>query len=233
MTTKNLLTYSVGLIALTVITTLAACGSKNNDHAPVPGNVIAQCLGCQPISGNTFFQTESQDSNGLVRFSLNFSGQTQNNNSNLPYNQYNPYGSVNNNNIYGGSYSYGNQYNNSYENPYVSPINSHNGPVAAQGSMSLAQGMALGYYCQVPAGNYTLGTLSLGQWYSGSISNLRLKAYGPATMILLITTGQVEAKTQAQLGQTWSEVALVGRLFANVVIESVNGYACNSSILVQ
>lgn len=239
MKNRNTLKYTAGLIALGVITTLVACGSKNSDNVPVqPINVNPQCLGCQNLNTTSFFQAESQDTYGMLKFSWSFNGQTMNQGQinpynqqynsqyNQQYNQYNPYGTVNSNNIYGGGYA------NQYSNGVGSPIMSYSGIVAAQGLFSVAQGMSLGY-CQLPAGSYTLGTLSPGQWNMGIVSNLRLQAVGPATIILSLTQGQVAAKTGGQLGQTWSEIAPVGRIFGNVMIESVNGYTCSMSVLVQ
>ena len=252
MKAMNKMKLIAGVISLAVITSLAACGNKGSDSPPVvQGNAFQQCLNCQGITGAVFFQAESQDSYGAIHLNWGFSGQNTNFNqpqinqypnqySNQYANQYpNQYGNQYSNqyNQYNNQYgnSYYNQYNGQAYNPYGTGSNnpiSYSGLVAAQGILTVASGMSLGY-CQLPAGSYNLGTINPGQWNSGIVSNLKLQATGPAVIILNLTQGQVAAKTGSQLGLTWSEIPAVGRIFGNVMIESVNGYACSMSVLVQ
>lgn len=117
-------------------------------------------------------------------------------------------------------------------NPYASPIISYTGPVFSQGQLVVGQTVSAGY-CQMPAGTYNLGTVALGQWSAGIVFNLRLQAYGPAQIIMSVSQAQVAAKTGSQLGSTWSEVPAVGRLFGNLIVESVNGISCQTSVLIQ
>ena len=230
-------------LAFAVLVVVAACGNKNSDSQPVPTTLVnPQCLGCGGITGAAFFHAESQDWYGTVKFNWSFSGQAQlQPQYQQPYQngQYNqqPYGQPYNQQYgqpgigYQGGYNYQQSYNNN--NNVGSPIINYSGPVAAQGIMTILQGMNLGY-CQLPQGTYNLSTVAPGQWNSAIVTGLRLQANGPGgTIILSVPTGQVSAKTGSQLGSTYSEVAPVGRLFANVLIEAVNGYQCGTSILVQ
>lgn len=109
---------------------------------------------------------------------------------------------------------------------------SYNGPVSANGIMAVTQQLNLGN-CVIPAGTYQLGTLAQGQWSAGIVYNLRMQAVGPVSLMLTVTQGQVSAKTGSQLGSTWSEIAPVGRMFANLMFDSVNGNYCSQSVLVQ
>lgn len=236
MKAMNKIKLIAGVLTLAVITSLTACGNKGSDSPPVVQgngfNAFQNCLNCQGINGGVFFQAESQDSYGAIRLNWGFSGQ----NTTFSQPQINQYP-----NQYPNQYNsqYPNQYNNQYNGqasyPYGTGSNnpiSYSGLVAAQGILTVASGMSLGY-CQLPAGSYNLGTINPGQWNSGIVSNLKLQATGPAVIILNLTQGQVAAKTGGQLGQTWSEIPAVGRIFGNVMIESVNGYACSMSVLVQ
>lgn len=117
-------------------------------------------------------------------------------------------------------------------NSYNSPIVSYNGPVSSQGQMQVSQTVTYGY-CQLPAGGYTLSTLSVGQWSGGVVSNLRMQASGAAQIIMTLSQGQVEGKTGSQLGYAWNEISPTGRMFGNLVLESVNGVPCQYSVLIQ
>ena len=117
-------------------------------------------------------------------------------------------------------------------NGAYSPIISYAGPVAVQGSLQVNQMVAQPFGgCFLPAGIYNLQTLQAGQWNQAIVSNLTMTAQGPVIAIVSIPQAQVAAKSQ--VGATWNEVAPVGRLFGNFVVQSVNGVACNISTLLQ
>ena len=121
---------------------------------------------------------------------------------------------------------------NPYNNGAYNPIVSYAGPVAVQGSLKVNQIVAQPFGgCFLPAGIYTLQTLQAGQWNRAIVSQLTMTAQGPVIAIVSIPQAQVAAKSQ--LGATWNEVAPVGRLFGNFVIQSVNGVPCNISTLLQ
>lgn len=212
--TLNALSKFMGIMAVTLF--VFSCARNGTDQNV--NNVFANCANCGSITGGqTFFQSQSTDTMYGMNLNLNFIG-------NVGFNPYN--------NQYGQTQQY--QYN---------PIVSYSGVVAAQGSLQLNQpiGNNFGVYnpqlgqqfagCYMPAGTYTVGTMQAGQWNQALVSNLILTAVGPAQVIISIPQAQVAAKTQ--LGATWNEVAPVGRLFGNVVIQSVNGVACNIGTLIQ
>lgn len=241
MKTTRLLKYTASVLILSVITSLTACGNKGGDSAPPvvqQQNVCGVNVNCQaPVGGNAFFQSESQDWYGMIKLNLTFMAQNPIAN---PVQQPNQFGSQ-----YGGGYNYGGGFSSGYGSGGIygggsfgggaslgSPIITYSGPVAASGTMTILQSMSLGM-CQLPGGTYSLGTVTSGQWMSAMVYGLRMQASGPASVVMSISQGQVSAKTGSQLGQTWSEINPVGRIFGNVVIESVNGYPCNISVLVQ
>lgn len=228
MKTIKLLKYSASVVLFSVITSLAACGSKGGNNAPPPvgpNPVLQNCVNCQNLFQAFSEYFPNPYAQVVAGITLNWTFQSQvgiqqplQPQQYNPYNPYptNPYGS-------GGQVSIGSGYN--------SVVN-YVGPVSASGIISIAQPMTLGY-CQIPAGDYQLITMAQGQWSSGIVTNLRLQAVGPATINLVLTQGQVAAKTGSQLGSTWSEIAPIGRIFGNIMFESMNGHQCSQSILVQ
>lgn len=216
MKTTKLFKYTAGLLIFSIVTVIAACGNKN-DSAPVvvqQQNVCGVNMVCPgQVTGNTLFQAESTDWYNVVKLNWNFLAQ---NAIQAPFQN-------TNGGIYGGG-TFGGMYN--------SPIITYSGPVAVSGAMTLTQTASMGM-CQLPAGSYVLSTVTPGQWMSAMVYGVRMQATGPATVMLSLQQGQVSAKTGSQLGSLWSETAPVGRIFGNIMIESVGGYPCNMSILVQ
>jgi hypothetical protein len=250
MKSAKLVKYSAGMLITAIFSTLVACGNKGGNDAPPPVVVQNQCgvnIQCRngiPINtgGSQLFQAESQDWYGMIKLNWNFTaqGQIQNPMQNQfpQQNQYPQYGSNNGYNS-GFNNGYNNGFNNGYNGSYTtgynngtSPVISYNGPVAANGTMTILQGMSLGM-CQLPGGSYGLSTITPGQWSSAMVYNLRMQASGPASVVMTLSQGMVSAKTGSQLGSTWSEIAAVGRIFGTVNIESVNGYPCNMSVTLQ
>lgn len=215
MKTTKLFKYTAGLLIFSVVAVLAACGNKN-DSAPVvvqQQNVCGVNMVCPgQVTGNTLFQAESSDWYNIVKLNWNFLAQ---NAIQVPtQTQYNG--------IYGGGFLGGNN----------SPIITYQGPVAVNGVMTVTQSSSMGM-CQLPAGSYVLSTITPGQWMSAMAYGVRMQATGPVAVVLTLQQGQVSAKTGSQLGSLWSEIAPVGRIFGNIMVESVGGYPCNMSILVQ
>jgi hypothetical protein len=215
--TLKALSKFMGLMALTVF--IFSCGQNGQQNLNA-NNVFTNCANCGAITGGqTFFQSQSQDTMYGMTVNLSFIG-------NVGFNPYNnQYGQVQ-----------------QFQNAAYNPIVSYMGVVAAQGSLQLSQpiGFGGGSYnpqfgqmggCFMPAGVYTIGTMQAGQWNQAIVSNLILSAVGPAQVIISIPQAQVSAKSQ--MGATWNEVAPAGRLFGNFVIQSVNGVACNIGTLIQ
>ncbi|OFZ31131.1 MAG: hypothetical protein A2622_00580 [Bdellovibrionales bacterium RIFCSPHIGHO2_01_FULL_40_29] len=218
MKTFNLLKISASVVVFSVITSLVACGGKNDggDIQPVPNNTVTQqCVNCYTLFqgySEAYLNYYGTEVVPTLTMNLTFHGQNQ-----IPqqtaYNPMYPY--------QGGGY-------------YSAGVIGYNGPVSVIGVLSVRQPMTMGY-CQIPVGDYSIGTAAQGIWGAGIISNLRMQAVGGSgTLFLTMTQGQVAAKTGAQSGQLWnSEVAPVGRIFGDVMFESINGYNCGQSILVQ
>ena len=237
MKTFNIIKNSSLVLVFSVITTLVACGSKNSDQQNTPNNntINQQCVNCQNLFQGYSEYSANYSIQNLPALTLNWTFQSQVGTAQTfqppqQYNSYNPYPGQT-----GYPNNYPNNYTNSYSNNYsgVSPIISYNGPVSASGILSVSQGINLGY-CQIPAGSYQLRTVAQGQWYSATISNLRLQAVGPATLTLTLTSGRVSSpKPSGQSGVLWSEVAPIGRINGDLFIESINGYQCSQSIFIN
>lgn len=237
MKATNRLKYSAGVLILSMLTTLSSCGNKGgSDSTPVVVQPAAVCgvnIPCNgtvnPVGGQTLFQAESQDWYSVVKLTWTFLAQNaiavpvQNN-----YNQYGSYNTMypNTGSLYGGGNLYGTSYNTA-----PPAMMTYSGPVGVNGTLSVLQGMNLGM-CQLPVGTYSLGTLTSGQWMQSQVYNLRMQASGPAAVIMTLSQGQVSGTTSLQTG-LWTDTNAVGRIFGNIVIESVNGYPCNTSVMVQ
>ncbi len=204
----------VGLIGLSVV--LFSCGNNrqndnNNFNANQNMNGFQNCNTCQGLGGQPFFQSQSNDVNQLMTLDLNYVGSTFNNQYNNGYNQ---------------------NFNNGFQ-PGVSPIISYSGQVAAQGQLVISQQIN-SFNCSIPAGTYVLQTVQAGQWSQARLSGLVLQASsGPTSITVHISQAQVAAKAANQVGQTWNEVAQVGRLFGNVEIRANNNFNCTVNTLVR
>lgn len=211
MKNKNYLKYAKHLLVSAAILALGACGDKggNNNNTPPYVAPYNQCVNCQNINGAALFTADSSDSYGMIRFNWIFTGSA----NQAVYAQPN--------------YPYGQQLPG-----YVQTQGSYVGPAGVTGSLTINQAINLGY-CQLPAGVYLLNTVQAGNWQYSMVSNLRMQAVGPVAMNLTLTQGQVSSPGYLADGQTSSSSATSGRLFANVMIESVGGNICQMAILVQ
>ena len=236
MKTFSILKYSATVLVFSVITTLVACGSKSDNQQQIQVNQhqngFQQCVNCQNLFQATSEYAQWGQYSPSLTLQWNF--QSQNGGAQPVQPQYYPYGT---NNQYQGYNQYGtnNQYQGYNQYPQYGQQNSvisYNGPVSVNGIIAVTQQLNLGN-CIIPAGTYQLRTLAQGQWSAGIVYNLRMQAVGPVNLMLTVTQGQVSAKTGSQLGSTWSEIAPVGRMFANLMFDSVNGYQCSQSVLVQ
>lgn len=199
---------------ITVALMLFSCGKNNSNNNNNNGY-----WGYQNgmVGGQTFFTSQSTDTSNRLAISLNFMGNTG------YYNQgYNPYNQMNSYNQMPYGYGYGYNYN--------SPIVSYQGQTVVTGQMQIMQTLG-NWGCMIPAGTYTVQTVQPGQWNSAIVTGLSLVAMGPAQIMLSIPQAQVSAK--GSKGATWSETAPMGRLFGNLMIQSVNGMACQMSTLIQ
>lgn len=208
LTLKSMILF-VGLISLTMM--IFSCARNGRDDLQNNNNVFQNCNTCQPlVGGQQFFKSQSVDVNQALTLELDYIGVNYNN---YGYNQTYPYTQQ--------------TYNNG------SSVVSYAGPVGAQGTLVIARQIG-SYGCVIPAGTYYLQTVQAGQWSQAIVSALVLQvSSGPMSLVVHIPRAQVAAKTPAQMGQTWSEVNPVGRLFGNIEVRSLSGVSCQVNTLLQ
>ncbi len=100
---------------------------------------------------------------------------------------------------------------------------SYSGQVSAIGQVVINQHMALGF-CQIPAGTYNYTTQTAGQWSGGQISNLRITASGQVGFVAFLANAQAYSYNS---NQPYTQSG--GKIYGNLVLESVNGTSCNNS----
>ena len=119
----------------------------------------------------------------------------------------------------------------------IQPLGSNNpidysGPISAVGKMNIDLGYStLG--CIIPAGPYTVQTIQAGVLNRSFVGALKLEALGPARVVMAISQAQFSAKYYEQMGYTYPEVGNKGRLFGDIIIESINGLPCQRSVLME
>ncbi len=204
MKTNHYLKYASLFFVAATLSLLAACGNKGGDNNPQPVAPVYPYQNCVGCQnlGGAAFFT-SESTDYNQTLRLNLSFAGQNTGIAQAY----PY--------YGSGITPG----------------TYNGPVSATGTMTLPQPLN-NYYCVIPAGTYSIGTLQPGQWSSGVTYNLSLQAVGAASLTISLT-GQVSSPGYLAPGQPSSSTNPVGRLFGNLNVLSVNGQACQQNIMVQ
>lgn len=209
---KNILLKTIKgtLLATALMTTLAACGNKNNNTTPI--NAYTQsCVNCENITGYPFFsaQTQAYRTQGwsymsAMTIAWSFSGQNTN--------------TMNN----GQSY-----------NQWASPAMNYSGQVSAAGTVNVSTATNLGF-CPLPAGTYTLTTQTVGQWNQGQVSGLKLLITGPATLTAVVNQAQATEYSYGYGGGGyWGGGSNTGssRVQGYLVIEQVNGIYCHGAQL--
>ncbi|MGZ3692101.1 MAG: hypothetical protein ACXVAX_11400 [Pseudobdellovibrio sp.] len=200
MKTNNLTKLFKGLfVAAALASSVVACGSKNNNNQNL--NAYQQsCSNCQNITGYPFFTVSAIAYNQVyysnsLKMNLNFSGQnvSQANNNNNGYGYYSP------------------------------PSMQYSGQVGAVGDVTVSAPINFGNCPQVPAGDYTISTQTVGTWNgNGSqaqISGLRLvTTNGPVTFTMVFTNASAVEYAMSYSSST--------RLYGNVQIDTVNGLNC-------
>lgn len=189
------------LIAVGLITTVVACGGNKTNNQNL--NAYQQsCSNCQNITGYPFFTVQTTAQNmtyygNQLRLSLNFSGQN-----------------VSQSQMQSGA-----------NGGYVSgsPAMMYSGQVAAMGEVTVNSAIRFGNCPEVPAGQYTLSTQTVGTWngngYQAQISGLRLiTTNGPVTFTLVMSNAYASEMVYAYSSST--------SLNGNLQIETVNGLNC-------
>ena len=191
------------LLAAALVTSVIACGKKNQDNNQNMNAYTMSCVNCQNITGFPFFtaQTKAYRTNyygyGYTEaFKLNWSFSGQNVNSQT-------------------------QANNPYGQQYGSPAMTYNGQVSAAGQLTVTTALNFGFCPAIPPGAYNLTTQSAGQWSAGAISGLKLLVTGPVSFTVIFTQGQASDN-----GYGYAAGSYVS---GNMQIEQVNGYYCQSA----
>lgn len=180
---------------------LVACGKKADNTQPI--NAFTQnCAGanCQSISGFPFFSAQTQaylmsgfGYNNALSLNWSFSGQN----------------------------TAGAQQQQGY-NQYTSPAMNYVGLVSATGQVNVSTPLSLGFCPQIPSGQYSLNTQTIGQWANGAISGLRFVISGPVSIIA--TLNQAQAYEYG-----FSAYSTSSKVSGTLVIEQVNGYFCQGA----
>lgn len=205
LTLKSLAMF-VGVMGITLLLFSCAKGGADNNANP-NNNTNANCVNCTGIvNGQNFFQSQSVDISNQFSLSLNFAGSGT---TAYPTTQYSG--------------------QTGYPTTGYSMITSYNGLVYAQGQLQIPQGIN-SYNCSIPAGTYTVQTVQAAQWSYPTISVLVMQATGPVSLMVQLSNAYVEPPGG---GRTWAEVPPIGRIWGNVIIQSLNGYNCQTSTLIQ
>lgn len=190
---------------------LIACG-KSNDKEVDKNNVFQSCSNCSnftPVgSGNEFFKSISQDTQGMMQLNLSLMYQ-----------------------VYGANL-------NTYTINYAAFVTSYSGMVAATGQVILNQNFTMNLntsenssFCVMPKGEYTARPLQAGQWSGGSapgVNGMKLELIGPANVVLSIPRGQISA-----VNTVVNNFNATGRMQGNAVVENINGNPCNIIFNIQ
>lgn len=99
----------------------------------------------------------------------------------------------------------------------------YNGAIVAGGVLRVRVAKAAPG-CIVPAGDYTVTTLTPGQWSGQSFSQIQLQAVGPVTLQLTMTRNSIwSGQTQTD----WAGATFPFRIVSDVYVTSMSGGACN------
>ncbi len=165
MKNNNLSKLFKAIFAVGILTTVIACGKKNDNNNAQVNAFQMGCNDCGDITGLTFFTADSQDYYRFLRINWNFSGQNPNNGQVIPQASPQP---------------------NNYSN---SPAQNYTGKVSAIGQITVSTPVNFGF-CQIPQGQYTFGTQIVGRWDAGNVTNLRITTTGgPVSMTMILTQG--------------------------------------------
>lgn len=191
------------MASVALLSTLVACGSKNNTTNPQINAFNQSCITNCDVSGFPFFSAQTQ------AYKQSYTGYGYTNAFTINW-------SFSGQNLSG--QAQGQDYN-----QYVSPAMNYNGKVSAAGQVNVTTALSFGFCPQIPAGQYSLGTQTGGQWANGAISGLRFIISGPVSIIASLN--------QAQATEYGYQFSTGSRINGNLVIEQVNGYYCQGATL--
>ncbi len=107
----------------------------------------------------------------------------------------------------------------------------YQGPVAVSRGELIVQSVIAQGYCVIPVGSYSMGTLISGQYSNGIVSNLKLVATGPVSLVINVNSAQIASpNNRDQYGMLLPQQ----RLFSSqTVIESMNGQLCQIPLTIR
>jgi hypothetical protein len=113
-------------------------------------------------------------------------------------------------------------------NSFVSNPSQYSGWAAvSRGQFNVQQGLYQGS-CSLPAGTYSVGTMNVGYYNGGILTNLKLSASGPANIVIQINAAQIASPTNRD---STGLLLMNQRLYSTrTVIESVNGQFCQAPV---
>lgn len=80
--------------------------------------------------------------------------------------------------------------------------------------------------CNIPAGDYTVSTLTPGQWQGQIFSTIQLQAVGPTTLQLTMNRNSIFAVSPAAVD--WAGATFPYRIVSQVYVTSILGGFCNA-----
>jgi hypothetical protein len=196
------------LLAAALVTSVIACGKKNQDNNQNINAFTQSCVNCQNITGFPFFTAQTR------AYKMNYSG--------YGYGGYAEAFKINWS-FSGQNVSSQTQASNPYGQTYGSPAMTYSGQVSAAGQVTVTTPINFGFCPAIPPGAYNLTTQTVGQWNGGQISGLKLLITGAVNMTAIFTQGQA-----SEGGYGYAAGSFIS---GNMIIEQVNGYYCQGANL--
>lgn len=196
------------LLTAALMTTLVACGNRNNSTTQPPVNAFtASCTNCQNITGFPFFTAQTQVYSfgygygfyGQAVATLNWSFSGQNTSSSTAQNS----------------------------NPYASPAMNYVGQASVAGQLDVTQNLGTNNFCPaIPSGSYSIATQTVGQWANGQISGMRFLINGTGVSAVAVLNQAQASEYTYGYGYYSGGGGSASRVTGTLIIESVNGYYC-------
>ena len=99
----------------------------------------------------------------------------------------------------------------------------YSGQAVATGSLTVTAPVQR-YACPIPAGTYTITTITPASWSALSFTELRLQAVGPASLQIRLPSNFIQAVTPAAAGP--DGLSYPYRLKLDMYVETLNGQSC-------
>lgn len=100
----------------------------------------------------------------------------------------------------------------------------YKGPIAASGELRISSQIT-GSGCSIPAGLYTVVSVTAAAWENGRFAPIQLQAMGPVTLQVSIMNNsvlEIPAKEAAESAIDWAGRSFPNRLMSHAMITSVS-----------